>query len=123
MVATAFDPCLGGRDFDRLIMDAMRDDYQKRYKIDSYSSVKAKLRLRAECEKAKKLMSSNAQPIPISLECFIDEKDVNGRMSRTEFEELAKPLVDRIRQTLENLLKEASKFLNESFEYDYLFYQ
>ncbi|CAF1602361.1 unnamed protein product, partial [Adineta ricciae] len=77
MVATSFDPSLGGRDFDNLIMDAMRDDFQKRYKIDSYSTVKAKLRLRAECEKAKKLMSANVQPIPIGLECFIDDKDVN----------------------------------------------
>jgi len=109
MVATAFDPSLGGRDFDTLIMDTMRDDYQKRYKIDSYSTAKPKLRLKAECEKAKKLMSSNAQPIPIGLECFIDDKDVNGKLSRADFEEIAKPLFDRIRNTLENLLKEASK--------------
>jgi heat shock protein 4 len=107
MVATSFDPSLGGRDFDNLITDTMRADYQTRYKIDSYSAVKAKLRLRAECEKAKKLMSSNAQPIPIGLECFIDDKDVNGKLSRADFEELAKPLLDRMRYTLENLLKEA----------------
>ena len=107
MFATAFDPSLGGRDFDQLIMDHMRDDYQKRFKVDSYSTVKAKLRLRAECEKAKKLMSSNVQPIPIGLECFIDDKDVNGKLSRAELEELAQPIIDRIRNTLENLLKEA----------------
>jgi molecular chaperone DnaK (HSP70) len=109
MVATAFDTSLGGRDFDRIIMDSMRDDYQKRFKVDSYSTAKAKLRLKAECEKAKKLMSSNVQPIPIGLECFIDDKDVNGKMSRSDLEEIAKPLLDRIRITLENLLKEASK--------------
>ncbi|CAF1152130.1 unnamed protein product [Adineta steineri] len=107
MVATACDPSLGGRDFDTIIMDAMREDYQKRYKVDSYSTAKAKLRLRAECEKAKKLMSSNTQPIPIGLECFIDEKDVNGKMSRADFEELAKPILERVRHTLESLLKEA----------------
>ena len=114
MIATAFDPSLGGRDFDRLIMNAMRDDFQKRYKIDSYNTVKSLLRLRTECEKAKKLMSANAQPIPIGLECFINEIDVNGRMSRAEFEELAKPLFERIRQTLENLLKEASMSTKQS---------
>jgi heat shock protein 4 len=110
MLATAFDLSLGGRDFDRIIMDAMRDDFKKRYKIDSYSTIKSKLRLRAECEKAKKLMSSNTQPIPISLDSFIDDKDVSGKMSRADFETLAKPLLDRIRNTLINLLKEASKF-------------
>lgn len=115
MIATTFDPSLGGRDFDRLIMDTMRADYLKRYNVESYSTAKAKLRLRAECEKAKKLMSANTQPIPIGLECFIDEKDVNGKMSRADFEELAKPLIERLRLTLENLLKEASKFPKDSF--------
>lgn len=110
MIATGFDTSLGGRDFDRIIMDAMRDEYQKRYKVDSYSTTKAKLRLRAECEKAKKLMTGNTQPIPIGLECFINDIDVNGKMSRADFEELAKPLLERIKNTLENLLKEASKF-------------
>ncbi len=110
VIATAFDPSLGGRDFDHIIMDAMRDDFKKRYRIDSYSTVKAKLRLRNECEKAKKLMSSNTQPIPISLDSFIDDQDVTGKISRADFEALAKPVLDRIRNTLSNLLKEASKF-------------
>jgi molecular chaperone DnaK (HSP70) len=109
MIATAFDPSLGGRDFDRAIMDAMRNDFKQRYRLDAYSQSKAKLRLRAECEKAKKSMSSNVQPIPISLECFMDDKDVSGKMSRSEFEELIKPLLNRIRRTLEHLLKEASR--------------
>ncbi len=90
-------------------MDAMRDDFKKRYKIDSYSTVKSKLRLRAECEKAKKTMSGNTQAIPISLDNFVDDKDVSGKISRTDFETLAKPLFDRIRNTLINLLKEARK--------------
>ncbi|CAF1348662.1 unnamed protein product [Didymodactylos carnosus] len=106
MLATAFDPSLGGRDFDRVIMDHMREDF-KRYKVDSYSTTKAKLRLRAECEKAKKLMGANLQPIPIALECFIDDKDVNGKIQRSEFEELSKSLFDRLRNVLESLLKEA----------------
>jgi molecular chaperone DnaK (HSP70) len=118
MVATAFDPSLGGRDFDQLIMDTMRVDYQKRYNVDSYSTTKARFRLRAECEKAKKLMSSNAQAIPIGLECFIDDKDVNGKMARTDFEELAKPLLDRIRGTLETLLREASTYSLDEQRHD-----
>ena len=91
-------------------MDAMRDDFKNRYKIDAYSTVKSKLRLRAECEKAKKTMSGNTQAIPISLESFVDDKDVSGKISRADFEVLAKPLLDRIRSTLINLLKEARKY-------------
>lgn len=114
MIATAFDPSLGGRDFDHIIMDAMRDDFKKRYKIDAYSTIKSRLRLRAECEKAKKTMSGNAQAIPISLDSFIDEKDVSGKVSRNEFETLAKPLLDRIRMTLNNLLKQARKYSRDA---------
>ena len=116
MIATTADPLLGGRDFDRVLMDAMRNDFLQRYRLDAYSSLKAKLRLRAECEKTKKLMSSNIQPIPISLECFINDQDVSGKISRTEFEELAKPLLDRIRRILENLLREARKCSISLFE-------
>ncbi|CAF0898415.1 unnamed protein product [Didymodactylos carnosus] len=107
MLATAFDPSLGGRDFDQIIMDQMREDFKQRYKLDSYSTAKAKLRLKAECEKTKKLMGTNLQPIPVGLECFIDDKDVNGKIQRSEFEELAKPLLDRLKNVLENLLNEA----------------
>jgi len=64
-------------------------------------------------KKAKKLMSSNVQPIPISLECFIDDKDVHGKIQRSEFEELSKSLLDRIRNTIENLLKEAKLTADE----------
>lgn len=113
MIATAFDPSLGGRDFDRIIMDTIREDFQKRYKIDSFSSIKSKLRLRNECEKAKKSMSTIAQPIPISIDSFIDDKDVSGKISRNEFETLAKPLFDRIKTILLNLLKESQLTPND----------
>jgi molecular chaperone DnaK (HSP70) len=54
-------------------------------------------------------MSGNTQAIPISLDNFVDDKDVSGKICRADFETLAKPLFDRIRNTLINLLKEARK--------------
>lgn len=44
--------------------------------------MKGRLRLETECEKLKKLMSANTQAIPVNIECFIDDKDVTGRMDR-----------------------------------------
>ena len=108
MLATTFDPSLGGRDFDRAILNFMRDEFKQNYRVDAFSNLKAMLRLRAECEKAKKSMSSNTQAIPIGLDSFIDKKDVSGRINREKFEELTKPLLDRIRSTLENLFRETS---------------
>ena len=43
---------------------------------------KAYLRLEAECEKLKKVMSSNSIEIPMNIDSYIDEKDVVGRMKR-----------------------------------------
>ena len=43
---------------------------------------KAYLRLEAECEKLKKVMSSNAVEIPMAIDNYIEDKDVTGRMKR-----------------------------------------
>ncbi|KAF8359661.1 hsp-110 [Pristionchus pacificus] len=62
------------------------------------------LRLLDESEKVKKQMSANQTPIPLNIECFMNDKDVSGKMQRAEFEELAKPIFDKLRALLSNLL-------------------
>ena len=44
--------------------------------------MRPRLRLLAECEKLKKLMSANATVIPLNIECFMDDKDVTGKLQR-----------------------------------------
>ncbi|VDM84106.1 unnamed protein product [Strongylus vulgaris] len=51
-------------------------------------------------------MSANQTPIPINIECFLNDKDVTGKMQRSEFEELGAPLFEKIRQLLLRLLEE-----------------
>ena len=75
--------------------------------MDANSSVRAKLRLRSECEKLKKLLSSIATPIPLNIECFLNDTDVQGKMKRDDFEVLAEPLLARVRRVFEELLIEA----------------
>ena len=82
MLAVASDPRLGGRDFDKLIIDHFISAWKTKYKINVHSKPKAYIRLAQECEKLKKLMSANKQKIPINIECFMDDKDVSGHMSR-----------------------------------------
>jgi molecular chaperone DnaK (HSP70) len=43
---------------------------------------KAYVRLEAECEKLKKVMSSNSIDIPMAIDNYVDDKDVVGRMKR-----------------------------------------
>lgn len=82
VLATAFDNQLGGRDFDELLADYMTEEFKKKYKVDAKSNAKAYTRLTQECERLKKLMSANVQPIPLNIECFMDDKDVHGALDR-----------------------------------------
>jgi len=104
VLATTFDPSLGGRDFDELLVDHMTEHFKTKYKVDAKSKPKAYIRLTQECEKMKKLMSANIQPIPLNIECFMDDKDVSGTMKREQFEEMAAPLWQRIESTLQAVL-------------------
>ncbi|GFR98876.1 heat shock protein 105 kDa [Elysia marginata] len=106
MLATAFDR-IGGRDFDELIVNHMIEEFKKKYKVDASSKPKAYIRLTQECEKLRKLMSANVQPIPLNIECFMDDKDVHASMKREQFEELAAPIFKRIEDTLQSVLGNA----------------
>lgn len=106
MLATAFER-IGGRDLDELIVNHMIEEFKKKYKVDASSKPKAYIRLTQECEKLRKLMSANVQPIPLNIECFMDDKDVHSSMKRDQFEELAVPILKRIEDTLQSVLGNA----------------
>lgn len=106
MMATTYDNNLGGRDFDKVLLDYFQKDFLARYKLDAYSNTRARLRLRNECEKLKKLMSSNSSPIPLNIECFMNDVDVQGRMNRADFEKMSESLFTRIRKCMTQLLAE-----------------
>ena len=109
VLASVADPNLGGIDFDLILMEHFIEEFKKKFKCDANKKLKAKLRLLAECEKMKKLMSANSTELPIALECFMDDKGVSGRMKRETLEELAVGLLDRARQTMQAVLDVASK--------------
>nr|CDJ94034.1 Heat shock protein 70 domain containing protein [Haemonchus contortus] len=106
MLGTTYDLNVGGLWLDDLIRDRFRQMFKQTYGLDAKESPRAWLRLLDECEKVKKQMSANQTPIPLNIECFLHDKDVSGKMQRAEFEELAAPLFEKIRQLLQRLLQE-----------------
>lgn len=82
VLGTAFDPFLGGRNFDGKLVDYFCAEIKSKYKLDPKAKVRALLRLYQECEKLKKLMSSNSTDIPLNIECFMNDTDVSGKMNR-----------------------------------------
>ncbi|KAM1807812.1 hypothetical protein FF1_030531 [Malus domestica] len=95
ILSHTFDRSLGGRDFDEILFNHFAAQFKEQYRIDVYSNVKASIRLRAECEKLKKVLSANTEA-PLNIECLMDEKDVRGFIKREDFEMLASGLLERI---------------------------
>lgn len=111
MLSVAYDPNLGGSDFDRLIAEHFADEFVTRYHINARENRRAYVRLLLESERLKKLMSANTQEIPLNIECFINEKDVTGKMCREQFEKLSTSLLDRAEMTMRQILQVSSKNL------------
>ncbi|KAI8544416.1 hypothetical protein RHMOL_Rhmol08G0294800 [Rhododendron molle] len=106
ILAHAFDRSLGGRDFDEVLFQHFAIQFKEQYKIDVYQNPRACLRLRAACEKLKKVLSANPEA-PLNIECLMDEKDVRSFIKREEFEQISIPILERVRKPLEKALSEA----------------
>ncbi|KAA8520059.1 hypothetical protein F0562_014315 [Nyssa sinensis] len=95
ILSHAFDSNLGGRDFDEVLFRYFAAQFKEQYNIDVYSNARASTRLRASCEKLKKVLSANPEA-PLTIECLMDEKDVKGFIKREDFEKLSSDLLERI---------------------------
>ncbi|XP_063807825.1 heat shock protein 105 kDa [Pseudophryne corroboree] len=106
VLGTAFDPYLGGRNFDEMLVEYFCGEFKTKYRLDVKSKIRALLRLYQECEKLKKLMSSNSTDLPLNIECFMNDLDVSGRMNRSQFETLCADLLQRIDAPLHSLMEQ-----------------
>lgn len=95
ILSHAFDRNLGGRDFDEVLFSYFAAQFKEKDDIDVCTNMKASIRLRASCEKLKKVLSANAEA-PLNIECLMNEKDVRGFIKREEFERLSSGLVESI---------------------------
>lgn len=107
ILSSAFEPSLGGRNFDDLLVKKFATQWKSEHGIDAFSKPRAKLRIYKECEKLKRMLSANPLSF-INIECFMNDIDVSGRMKRDELEDLAQPLLDRIKAVCEKALAAAN---------------
>ncbi|KAK7255342.1 hypothetical protein RIF29_28750 [Crotalaria pallida] len=106
ILAHSYDRSLGGRDFDEVLFYHFAAKFKEEYKIDVYQNARACLRLRAACEKLKKVLSANPEA-PLNIECLMDEKDVRSFIKRDDFEQLSLPILERVKGPLEKAVAEA----------------
>jgi heat shock protein 4 len=104
--ANAYDRHLGGRDFDRALVEHLQKEFLGKYKIDIFNNPKALTRVYAAAEKLKKVLSANQQA-PLNIESLMNDIDVRAMITRQEFEAMTEPLINRIDVILEQALAEA----------------
>ncbi len=100
----AFDEDCGGRTFNEALASYFAEDFKKRYKVDAKTNPKALLKLMGEVEKVKKQMSANTNKLPLSIECFMDDKDVSGSVNRETFESIIAPQLQKTESVLRSCL-------------------
>jgi heat shock protein 1/8 len=105
--ATNGDTHLGGEDFDNKLVDYCMNDFKKKTGIDISKNPRSLRRLRTQCEKAKRILSS-AHQAPIECETLADGEDYNTNISRAKFEELCMDLFKKCMPPVEMVLKDAS---------------
>merc|ERR1711865_1019744 len=86
--ATAGDTHLGGEDFDNRIVDFCLQDFKRKNRgKDLVGNNRAIRRLRTQCERAKRTLSSSTQAT-IEIDSLFDGIDYSCSLSRARFEEL-----------------------------------
>jgi len=106
VLSTAYDRHLGGRDFDKALVDHFAQVFKEKYKIDINSNAKALHRVYAAVEKLKKILSANAAS-PLNIESVMNDIDATSMLKREELEQLVAPLLERVTAPLETALRDA----------------
>mmetsp|Transcript_75082 Transcript_75082/g.170016 ORF Transcript_75082/g.170016 Transcript_75082/m.170016 type:complete len:680 (-) Transcript_75082:125-2164(-) len=85
--ATAGDPHLGGEDFDNRMLSFCIAEFRRKHNTDPSRNQRAIRRLRTQCERAKRSLSSQTA-VTIEVDSLHDGHDFSVKMSRAKFEEL-----------------------------------
>jgi heat shock protein 1/8 len=104
--ATAGDTHLGGEDFDARMVEHCATEFQKKYKSDLRSSVRAMRRLQTACEHAKRVLSSS-QSTTIELDSLFEGQDFSLTITRAKFENLCDDLFKKCIAPVEQVLNDS----------------
>lgn len=110
VLASHGDTRLGGDDFDDLLLQQVANRFQEEHGVDLRANRVSKSRLLRAVEQAKKHLSDH--PYARIEEEFIAEKDgvalhLNQEISREQFENLIRPLLDKTMTCLQQSLDDA----------------
>jgi molecular chaperone DnaK len=110
VISTNGDTHLGGDDFDEELIKYVADQFKRENGVDLKKDPMALQRLQEACEKAKKELSSLPQTdINLPFITIVDgvPKHLTMTISRSKFEELVDPLIERCRKPVIQALEDA----------------
>jgi molecular chaperone DnaK len=108
--ATSGDGHLGGDDFDKRIVDWLAEEFKRDQGIDLREDPQALQRLYEAAERAKVELSTATQTqinLPFITADASGPKHLNVSLTRAQFEQLTKDLVERTRGPVEQVLADA----------------
>jgi molecular chaperone DnaK len=101
-LATDGDVMLGGKDWDQRLVDFVTEDFIRKFGVDPRDDPNAFGRLWRECEDAKRTLSARTKA---SIACDYQGHAVRVEITRQQFQDMTKDLLDRTafttRQTLQ----------------------
>ncbi|KAL0387433.1 UNVERIFIED_CONTAM: Heat shock protein BIP1 [Sesamum radiatum] len=115
VLATNGDTHLGGEDFDHRVMDYFVKLINKKHNKDISQDKKALGKLRKECERAKRALSSQHQ-VRVEIESLFDGKDFSESLTRARFEELNMDLFRKTMEPVKKALKDAKLKVSDVHE-------
>ena len=110
--ATSGDTYLGGEDFDENLMNHFKEEFKRKHKKDLSESKKACAKLKKECERVKRVLSSAAQG-HLEIDSLYDGIDFNTTITRAKFEQLNMGLFQRCLKCVEQVLIDSKTGKNE----------
>ncbi|CAL6016503.1 Cytosolic_heat shock protein 70 [Hexamita inflata] len=110
--ATAGNSHLGGEDIDSRLVTYFIAEFLKKHSKDISKNLRAVRRLRSQCERAKRSLSSS-QTASIELESLFEGVDFYTSITRAKFEDLCLDLFKLTLEPVEKVLKDAKMSKSE----------
>jgi len=97
---------LGGEDFDNRMVDYCKTEFKKKTGSDISDNPRALRRLRTQCERQKRVLSSSTQAL-IEVDSLVEGQDFSLPMTRAKFEELNMDLFRKCIPPVDQVLKDS----------------
>ncbi|CAL1374504.1 unnamed protein product [Linum trigynum] len=106
VLATGGDTHLGGGDFDQRVLDYFMKLIKRKHNRDIGEDNRALGKLRRECERAKRVLSSQSET-RIEIDSLFQGIDFSETLTRAKFEELNLDLFNRTLEVVKETMKDA----------------